>query len=163
MTAIRIPTKIFAQRVLAPELTTKAVPESDPPEGIPLKKLAARLATPCPKKSPDGSGNFPSGFGYPWEIPAPWTKPMMLMAKAGTIKAKSKEKSGRLKRGKTLGTSVTSPTVGTRSNPGNAARVEAANIANIKEYGFVFLLLLRRRIRITVVNPTANIGGTIWV
>ena len=63
MTAISTPLRKLAQRDLAPALTISAVPDSEPPTGMPWKKLVARLAAPCPRKSPEGSGNLPSGLG----------------------------------------------------------------------------------------------------
>ena len=49
-------------RDLAPALTTSAVDEREPPTGRPWNKLTAKLAMPCPTKSRETSGYFPSGL-----------------------------------------------------------------------------------------------------
>ena len=84
MTATNSPTKMLLQRDLAPALMISAVPETDPPAGMPPTKPVAMLAAPCPRKSRDTSGYLPSGLGVPWLTPAPWTRPMMATEKAGS-------------------------------------------------------------------------------
>ena len=56
------PVKMLAQRDCAPPLTSSAVPPSDPPAGKPCTSAPARLAAPCPVKSREGLGYFPSGL-----------------------------------------------------------------------------------------------------
>ena len=61
--AMSTPQEKLAQRERAPALTTSAVPEIEAPDGMPWKKLVATFAAPCPRKSPEGFGNLPSGLG----------------------------------------------------------------------------------------------------
>ena len=54
--------KMLAQRVLAPELTVSALPDMEPPAGMPWTKLVAMFARPWPTKSRELLANRPSGF-----------------------------------------------------------------------------------------------------
>ena len=49
------PTKMLPQRDLAPALTRSAVPDTEPPAGMPPTRLVAMLAAPWPRKSRDTS------------------------------------------------------------------------------------------------------------
>ena len=62
-TATNSPAKMLVQRDLAPAPMISAVPEIDPPAGIPPTKLVAMLAAPWPRKSRDTLGYLPSGLG----------------------------------------------------------------------------------------------------
>ena len=54
--ATNSPTKILLQRDLAPAPTSNAVPDTDPPAGMPPTRLVAMLAAPWPRKSRDTFG-----------------------------------------------------------------------------------------------------------
>ena len=56
ISATNTPTKRLAQRERAPAPMISAVPETEPPAGMPPTKLVAMLAAPWPRKSRETSG-----------------------------------------------------------------------------------------------------------
>ncbi len=54
--AMTTPAVRFASAVLAPAVRTSDVEDMEPPTGMPWKRLVARLAIPCPRKSAEASG-----------------------------------------------------------------------------------------------------------
>jgi hypothetical protein len=83
------------------------------------------LATPCPRKSPEVSGNVPSGLGTVWLIAAPWTKPTNASEIAGSSSVGTSPSAGRTGRGRLAGMSAMSRSWRTASNsPTRSASAE---------------------------------------
>ena len=105
--------------------------ETDPPMGMPWKKLTAALATPWAAKSRESSPYSPPGLGTLLLTPAPWISPIAAIAMAGTMSPAAFEKSGTWNAGSPVGMAATSLTSCTPSPSTTTPMVTTANASTM--------------------------------
>ena len=151
---------MLAQRDFPPMFRIMIVPDTEPPTGMPPTRPTARLPAPCPRKSPDGSGNSPSGLGMLPLTPAACTKAMTAMVRAGSSIAGTRDSSGRLRFGSERRISVVLPTMATVCGSSTATKAVVSNTATKKLY---FLKRVRSTPKMStmVSRPTASVARSI--
>ena len=110
------PANRLAVAVRPPAARTRLVADIDPATGVPWSTLVARLAMPCPRKSPEGSLAEPSGLVIVPPMAAPWTRPTKTSERAGTTIAATRPSEGSVRGpGRLRGTVTMSESTGTAS------------------------------------------------
>ena len=150
------PAMMGASRDLAPPLILTAVADIDPPTGIPWNTPAVMLPTPWPRKSPEGSGNFPSGLGMEELIAAPCTNPTKVKDKAGISRLGTAARSGIWGPGSDEGMLAMSETVGTDDQPSSGTMAVPTITATTMPMA-PSRVLPKPTINATVTRPTVTV------